>query len=335
VAAALLAVQAHDAQGRSLSDLLASSDSAARDRWPRALSEGVAADLGEYRAADGRRFVGRCIPFGLGMLLHLSAALGRERAVAPCALEIGKVEALLAELAHELRDPLSAVLGGAVLLRRSLSQSERESILDRVERQALDCLRLIEDLLDIAHVMSDRLRIRAAPTDLLRLVQDSVAIECERAERKGHWIEIAVPADVLIDVDRSRLQQVLVNLLANAISYTEPGGTITLAAHTSAEDVEICVRDSGRGIAREHLPHVFEQSTPTAGREAGLHLGIGLRLVRRIVELHGGTVSAASAGIGFGAEFRVSLPGRVAQRGAPVARSSDSPSPVAPPSVLP
>jgi PAS domain S-box-containing protein len=215
----------------------------------------------------------------------------------------------LAMLGHELRNPLSAVRNAVVTAR--LDPARRDRALEIASRGADQLGRLVDDLLDIARITHGRIALRKR-----RIVFDHVverAIEAARPslEERAHTLGASLAgAHVVIDGDATRLEQVVANLLSNAAKYTEPGGRIAVAAAYGDGEVVLRVRDDGIGIAPEMLPRVFDlfaQAERSLARIQG-GLGIGLTIVKRLVELHGGRVEASSDGLGTGAEFVVRLP---------------------------
>jgi PAS domain S-box-containing protein len=221
----------------------------------------------------------------------------------------------LATLSHELRTPLSAVLGWARILRsHGLGELETARALETIERNAASQVRLIDDLLDMSRILSGKLRLDLKPVDLAVLVTSAVDVVVPTASVKGIELRLRLAEGLprLIG-DPDRLQQVVWNLLSNAVKFTPSGGTIDVSLDRTEEGVQIEVRDSGQGIAADFLPQVFErfqQADASASRRHG-GLGLGLALVRQIVELHGGTAHAASAGPGQGATFVVRIPHHV------------------------
>jgi PAS domain S-box-containing protein len=238
--------------------------------------------------------------------------LAREQSVAMADLHRRKDE-FLAMLSHELRNPLSSIVNALQLMRlqqgdENLIQQQARTIL---ERQVAQLSRLVGDLLEVSRVATGQLRLSLESIDLRGVV--AVAVEATRAaiHRRGHEIAVALPPQpVWLQADPARLEQVIVNLLDNAGKYTEPGGHIWLSLEPEGGAAVLRVRDSGMGIAANVLPRVFDlftQADRTLGRSAG-GLGIGLSLVRALVELHHGTVEASSAGPGQGSAFVVRLP---------------------------
>ena len=218
----------------------------------------------------------------------------------------------LAMLAHELRNPLSAIANASHLLTHlPAPEPPMARAVAIVERQVQHLVRMVDDLLDVSRITRGKVELRREPLDLVEVVRQTV--EGHRALIEGQGIELAValPAAPLpLAADLTRLEQVLSNLLRNAAKFTEPGGRIAVAVEPAEGEAVVRVVDSGAGIPLELLPRIFEpfvQGEQTLDRR-GAGLGIGLTMVRRLVELHGGRVEAASAGHGRGAELTVRLP---------------------------
>jgi PAS domain S-box-containing protein len=218
----------------------------------------------------------------------------------------------IATLSHELRNPL-APIRNAVALLRELPPSDPQiaSIRGLLERQVDQLTRLTDDLLDASRISRNKLQLRRERVELADVVRSAVETSRPEIEAGGHALEVSLPrAPVFLDADPTRLAQVLTNLLNNAAGYTPSGGRIRLSAWTHDDEVSVSVEDSGIGIEPEHLAGLFDlfsQVNTALDRPRG-GLGIGLALVRGLVELHGGTVEARSAGLGKGSEFRVTLP---------------------------
>ena len=215
----------------------------------------------------------------------------------------------LAALSHELRTPLNAVLGWTRMLRRGTLPPERTaSVLETIERNATAQMQLVEELLDLSAMAAGALRLILTRVDLRELIGGAVETVRPAADAKGLRITMTVEGSPEVAGDATRLRQVLWNLLANAVKFTPAGGVIDVAVIESAADVSIAVQDSGPGIPPDFLPHVFEafrQADSGSIRNAG-GLGLGLAIVRHIVEAHGGTVTASSHGAG--SLFTVRLP---------------------------
>jgi PAS domain S-box-containing protein len=219
----------------------------------------------------------------------------------------------LAVLSHELRTPLNAVTGYARLLRDGvLSGPRAERAIETVERNAALLSRMVEDVLDVSRIVLGRMRLELQPLNVANPIQTAVATMQPAALAKGLQLETAIEGPLLpVDGDAGRLQQILWNLLSNAVKFTPSGGRIDVRARPAGPGhVEIVVSDTGIGISRDFLPFVFDrfrQADTSATRPAS-GLGLGLSIVRHLVELHGGTIAAESDGEGTGARFRVRLP---------------------------
>ena len=216
---------------------------------------------------------------------------------------------LLAVLAHELRTPLSAILNSLEVLRRCGTDDPRaERTRGIVERQARHMGRLIDDLLDVSRIDRGKVQLCKKRLHLVAAVIDAVDSVGSLIEERRHHLEVLLPPEPLyLDADPMRLEQILVNLLTNAAKYTKPGGNIWLMVERGHGEAVLRVRDTGIGIAPDILPSIFDLFVQEKNGSQG-GLGIGLHLVRGLVRLHGGTVTAASAGPGQGSEFVVRLP---------------------------
>ncbi|MFL6624230.1 MAG: response regulator [Sulfurifustaceae bacterium] len=248
--------------------------------------------------------------------VHLTAEIG-ERKRAEVALQEAsrRKDEFLAILAHELRNPLSAIHNGVQLLNTTnLTERQFAWARDILGRQLRHLTRLIDDLLDVARITSGRIKLQREPIELSDVVAHAAETARPLIEARRHRFSITVPPEPMyVEGDMVRLTQVVDNLLTNAAKYTDEGGSIELTADiemASVRQVVLRVRDNGVGIPPEMLNNVFElfaQVNSSLNRTQG-GLGIGLALVRGLVELHGGTVQARSGGIGQGAEFIVRLP---------------------------
>jgi two-component system CheB/CheR fusion protein len=217
----------------------------------------------------------------------------------------------LAALSHELRSPLHGVLIYAQLLRRDAVRGEKvKQATEAIEAGVLALVEQLDQLLDVSRIVSGKFALRTQTVDLVGVVEHALALATESFAAKQLRVRTELPAALPICGDALRLQQVAVNLLSNAVKFTRDGGSISLTLSQRGESVELCVRDDGVGIAPEFLPSVFDRFTQgdsSYTREFG-GLGLGLNIVRQIVELHGGQVSVASEGPGLGAQFTVMLP---------------------------
>jgi PAS domain S-box-containing protein len=233
----------------------------------------------------------------------------------------------LAVLSHELRSPLNAILGWAQMLRsRSFDQKTTFRALDTIERNAKLQTQLIDDLLDISRIIQGKLSLNVSQVDLVSPIEAAIETMRLAAEAKSINVKFSIldselqvnknpkskiqNPKFLVAGDRNRLQQVIWNLLSNAIKFTSSGGIVEIKLEAIGSNAQIQVKDTGVGIGADFLPHVFDyfrQADSTITRSFG-GLGLGLAIVRHLVELHGGTVSAESLGIGLGSTFVVQLP---------------------------
>jgi PAS domain S-box-containing protein len=221
-------------------------------------------------------------------------------------------EEFLATVSHELRTPLNAVVGWSRLLRAGqLDPAAASHAVEIIERNALMQKQIVEDLLDVSRIISGRLRINTQPTDLLLIIHSAIDAIRPAAEAKEIQIRSHFEApDVIVRADAERLQQVFWNLLANAVKFTPARGTIDIHLHRENGLGEVRIEDSGPGVPADFLPRVFERFSQADGSSTRKHggLGLGLAIVRHLVELHGGTVSARNRDENGGAVLIVSLP---------------------------
>jgi PAS domain S-box-containing protein len=213
-------------------------------------------------------------------------------------------------VSHELRTPLSAALNGVRVLRRTGTNDEQgRRLLDAIERSTQVQLRLIDDLLDVSRVVSGKLHVEMKPIDLLPVVEDGVSALRHEAERKGIALHTRLEPlpDALLG-DAARVQQIVLNLVGNAIKFTPPGGAVEVSLHGRDSRAVLSVRDNGRGIEPELLPHLFDRFRQGAAAKGQGGLGLGLAIVHHLVESHGGVIRAESAGLDRGAVFTVELP---------------------------
>lgn len=219
----------------------------------------------------------------------------------------------LAMVSHELRTPLNAILGWARMLASLDLPPERvKHGIATIERNAAALAHLVDDLLDVSRIVAGTVRLLTGPVDLIAVVQ--AAIDVERPVAAAKHVELAFSPDAaavdLVDGDAGRLQQVVWNLIANAVKFTPDGGRVDVVVERVDDAMEVRVTDTGCGIDPDLLPHVFERfrqaDSATTRRDSGL--GLGLAIVRQLVDLHGGTVRASSSGKGHGATFTVRLP---------------------------
>jgi two-component system CheB/CheR fusion protein len=236
----------------------------------------------------------------------------------------------LAMLAHELRNPLAPIRNAVELMRQvETNDPSFQPAREMVERQVKHLARLVDDLLDVSRINQGSIRLRKETVDLGAVVQRAVEATRPLIDGRGHELTIQLPTDpVRLEADPTRLEQVIANLLNNAAKYTMPGGHIRVQAAQEGNEAVVRVRDNGIGVPPDVLDRVFEpfvQSEGSLARSEG-GLGIGLTLVRSLVEMHGGSVEAHSPGLGQGSEFVVRLPARVpAEKPAALHRMPDMP----------
>ena len=236
----------------------------------------------------------------------------------------------LATVSHELRTPLNAILGWAgILLRNPADTDITTQAAETIERNARAQTQLIEDLLDISRIITGRMRLDVQPVEIPGVIQASVDAIRPAANAKEIRLQVVLdPEACPVSGDPSRLQQVVWNLLSNAVKFTPNGGSVQVRLSRINSHVEITVSDTGKGISSEFLPYVFDRFRQADSSYNRVHggMGLGLAIVRQLVELHGGTVEAQSAGEGYGASFTVKLPitigNNVARYGAGTLRKS-------------
>jgi PAS domain S-box-containing protein len=217
----------------------------------------------------------------------------------------------LATVSHELRTPLNAIAGWTVILRTGpMSQETCGHAAEVIERNARALAKIVEDILDVSRIVTGKLKVEAREMEITPVVKAAVESLRPAAEAKQILLETDLQESGPVWGDPDRLQQVVWNLVANAVKFTPKGGTVAVRLHQAASQVEIAVRDSGVGIPGALLPHVFDRfrqaDSSTTRRYGGL--GLGLAIVRHLVEMHGGTVAVTSAGSGQGSTFIVQLP---------------------------
>ncbi len=248
--------------------------------------------------------------------LYASAQTAAEQAAAAArrAEDASRIkDEFLATVSHELRTPLNAIVGwSSLLLDRSRGPSVQKGV-EVIHRNALAQAKIIDDILDVSRIITGKLRLEPKPADLTAVVRDALDVVRPSALAKRITISIEVQPDIpALVADPDRLQQVAWNLLSNAIKFTEPEGSVRVGVEQEGSSLVLSVTDSGKGIEPEFLPYVFDrfkQADGSTTRRIG-GLGLGLAIVRHLVELHGGYVEASSAGRGRGATFRVVLPVR-------------------------
>ncbi len=222
-----------------------------------------------------------------------------------------KKDEFLALLAHELRNPLAPIRNGLQVIRLSEDREMRHGAKEMMDRQLSHMVRLIDDLLDVSRISRNKMELRRSRVPLADVVRSAVETARPLIDAGGHELDVALPArPVFLDADLTRLAQVFSNLLTNSAKYTLPGGRIWLGVTLRGGEAVVSVRDTGIGIPAESLGNIFDmfsQVDRSIERSTG-GLGIGLALVKGLVEMHGGTVGAASEGQGMGSTFTVTLP---------------------------
>jgi len=273
-----------------------------------------------YRLALLARFAS--LGVGLSVLVGLyltTVRYGRDRIRSNRALQdqqaqlrdtIRLKDEFVSVVSHELRTPTNTIAGWARLLADGTAGPERsDKAITTIARNAESLRQLIEDLMDTSLLASGRMSLSVGAIDLAKVVKDAIETVRLSAENKGVLLRSELPSGPPISMmgDSGRLTQVVWNLLANAIKFTPPGGQVTVSLESPSESVTLTVVDTGNGIAPELLPHVFERfrRDASAGQKG---VGLGLAIVRHLVELHGGTVAVESAGVGKGSRFAVCLP---------------------------
>ncbi len=260
----------------------------------------------------GRRYSGDDLALAEDLARRTALALDASRLYLDLQLADRRKDEFLAMLAHELRNPLAPILSAMGLAREVGAEDPRlQKAHEVVERQARHMVRLVDDLLDVSRITRGRVELRRERVDLRTVVENAVQTALPGMEAKGHRVHLAqAEGEIPLDADPARLEQVVTNLLSNAARYTAPGGEVWVRVRAEGEDAQVSVRDSGQGIPADMLRRVFDlfvQLNPGIDRAKG-GLGLGLTLVKNLVELHGGAVSAHSDGPGRGSEFTVRLP---------------------------
>jgi hypothetical protein len=315
-----------DTRGAGWNDPLHPDDQQrAWERWQHSLKTGEDYEIEyRFRRRDGeyRWFLGRALPlrdeegkivrwFGTCTDIHDQKELDRKRAeVLEQAEQNNRMkDEFLATVSHELRTPLTSILGWARLQRSN--PRLRERALEVIERNAEIQAQIVEDLLDTSRIVRGTLRLYVQNVDLRGVVERAIETVRPSAEAKKITLSIQIEEALGFMVgDPSRLQQVVWNLLANAVKFTPPGGVVGLSACRACLRICIQVTDTGQGIDPAFLPRVFQPFSQAEGssRRAAGGLGLGLAIVRHLVELHGGTVAATSEGVGKGSRFEICLP---------------------------
>ena len=318
----ILDYRAEDIIGRHVANVYRPVEVAEDAPW-RELAEAAASGRLDREAwrirRDGSHFPARTIISPLrdaqGELYgyaHLIQDLTQQRHAETLESLASRMNEFIAMLAHELRNPLAPIRNAISLMqRKGLGDPVLESMRQAIERQTITLERIVNDLLDVSRVARGKFAIERRPIDLAQVVAHAAEPYVAIAARNDQTLTLEVPAEPLpLSGDTVRLMQVVSNLLSNALKFTEPQGRITVSVTREGDEAALRVRDNGRGIAPEMLHRVFDLfvqgEEPLHRPEGGL--GVGLALVRSIVQLHGGRVEAQSGGLGCGSEFIVRLP---------------------------
>ena len=265
-------------------------------------------------AGNAQRFIGTALDITAGKQAELERdrLLEREQAARAEAERANRIkDEFLAVLSHELRTPLNPILGWTRMLQtRKLNPTQTAEALAIIERNVKLQTQLIDDLLDIAKILRGKLSLNTTPVDLSAVTEAALETVKTAATAKSISLHPVLPEICWVFGDDARLQQIVWNLLSNAIKFTPEGGRIDISLEKDGKQAEITVKDTGRGINPDFLPHIFEsfrQENASITRSHG-GLGLGLAIVRQLVEAHGGTITAESGGVGLGATFTVRLP---------------------------
>jgi two-component system CheB/CheR fusion protein len=270
------------------------------------------------RRADDSTFLAECWSYPIkrdrrtiGVVLTFLDITNRKRAEEEIRTGARRRDEFLAMLSHELRNPLSAVFNASTVLRAGAPQPKFNRALEILERQSRHMTRLLDDLLDVSRITRGGIEIRKEDTDLRQVIDSAIeALSPVLQDRSIHVAIDIAPEMLAVRGDPDRLQQVIVNILTNAVRYSPSGRPVRLSAQVDDDMVVVRVKDEGRGIPQNMLSEIFElfvQASQGLDRSGG-GLGIGLTLVRKIVELHGGSITAHSDGPGTGSEFVIRLP---------------------------
>jgi len=261
-------------------------------------------------AESGRRYGRADLAVAEELARRASAAIDNARLYRQAQEANRLKDEFLSIVSHELRTPLAAILGWVRVLRVDTGERAARAI-DTIERSGRAQEKLIEDLLDASRMITGRLRLDMHRVDFTPIVEAALETVGPAAEAKGVSLDVALaPSSVTVFGDADRLQQVVWNLLSNAVKFTPAGGSVVVRSAVARDVVEVVVSDTGTGITADFLPYVFDrfrQAEPAASRGRG-GLGLGLAIVRHLVEAHGGNVAVASPGEGRGATFTVTLP---------------------------
>ena len=279
-------------------------------------------------AESGRHYTNHDVTFAQEVAARAALAIENAHAYRRAHEANRLKDEFLATLSHELRTPLNAILGYAQMLEMGVLRAERQSKAIFVLARNADALKqIIDDVLDVSRIISGKLRLNVAPLALGDILRNAAATMQPAADAKGVSLEVTLDPDAApVTGDADRLRQVVWNLLSNAVKFTARGGHVQIRLQRADSSVQIVVKDDGQGIDPAFLPYVFERFRQADSRFSREHggLGLGLAIVRELVELHGGIVEASSDGLGRGATFTVRLPPRTVPAEAPAEEEVDS-----------
>jgi PAS domain S-box-containing protein len=265
-----------------------------------------------YNAESGRTFDRRDLPLAEELARRASVAIQNARLYKDAQTATRLKDEFLATISHELRTPLTAILGWARMLRAgNVGPENLDRALDSIERNSIAQVQLVEDLLDVSRIISGKLRLDVQSLDLVPVVEGAIeSMQQAMAAKNIRFFHVIDPNAEPISGDPHRIQQVIWNLLSNAVKFTPKGGSVRLIVERVDSSIQMTVSDTGQGIPPSILSSIFQRFKQADGNTARVHggLGLGLAIVRHIVELHGGTVEAQSEGEGRGATFVVQLP---------------------------
>jgi signal transduction histidine kinase/ActR/RegA family two-component response regulator len=263
-------------------------------------------------AESGRHYAKEDLNFAQEVAARASLAIENARAYKRTHEANRLKDEFLATLSHELRTPLNAILGYAQMLKAQMLRGQQASqAVDIVTRNAEGLRQIIDDVLDVSRIVAGKIRLNVKPSDVVSILRASIATVRPAADAKGVALEFdCQKARLLVSGDPDRLQQIAWNLLSNAVKFTPRGGRVQARIEEIDGHIELHISDTGQGIEADFLPHVFERFRQADSRFSRDHggLGLGLSIVREMVQLHGGNVSAASEGPGKGSSFVVRLP---------------------------
>jgi PAS domain S-box-containing protein len=275
-------------------------------------------------AESGRVYTDDDFRFAQDVAFRAALAVDNARAYNDAQTANRLKDEFLATLSHELRTPLNAILGYSRMLQSGMLTADKHAhALQAVERNATSLTQIVEDILDVSRIISGKIRLNVQPVDLPAVISDAVETVMPAAEAKQIRVQTIVdPRAAPISGDPGRMQQIVWNLISNAVKFTPKQGVVQVRLARVNSHVEIVVSDTGIGIAPDFLPHIFERfrqaDSGTTREHAGI--GLGLAIARHLVELHGGTIHAASGGRDKGSTFRVKLPVMIVHQEAPLER---------------